>query len=83
MDRMIRCISADGSVMACAVDVSDMAFTAQKVHEATPVAAAALGRLLAAGSMMGGMLKQKEASLTAGRWRRPYRPGGCGGQQRR
>ncbi|HIS68287.1 MAG TPA: Hsp33 family molecular chaperone HslO [Candidatus Gallacutalibacter stercoravium] len=64
MDRMIRCISADGSVMACAVDVSDMAFTAQKVHEATPVAAAALGRLLAAGSMMGGMLKQKEASLT-------------------
>lgn len=50
--------------MASAVDASDIVFTAQRLHNTTPVATAALGRLLCAGSMMGMSLKQDSAKLT-------------------
>ena len=63
MDKIIRCITSDGAVMAAAVDASDIVFTAQRLHRTTPVATAALGRLLAAGSLMGISLKQSKAKL--------------------
>ena len=49
--------------MAAAVDVSDIVFTAQSLHKTSPVATAALGRMLAAGSMMGANLKQSKAKI--------------------
>lgn len=64
MDKIIRCITSDGAVMAAAVDASDIVFTAQRLHKTTPVATAALGRLLCAGSLMGVSLKQNNAKLT-------------------
>lgn len=63
MDKIIRCITSDGAVMAAAVDVSDIVFTAQSLHKTSPVATAALGRMLAAGSMMGANLKQSKAKI--------------------
>lgn len=64
MDKIIRCITSDGSIMASAIDSSDLVFTAQRLHKTSPVVTAALGRLLTASSMMGAMLKQKEATIT-------------------
>ena len=64
MDKIIRCITSDGAVMAYAIDSTDIVYTAKKIHKTSPVATAALGRLLTAASVMGAQLKQKNASLT-------------------
>ena len=63
MDKIIRCITSDGAVMASAIDASDIVFTAKKLHKLSRSATAALGRLLCATSMMGNMLKQKDAFI--------------------
>ncbi len=63
MDKIIRCITSDGAVMASAIDASDICFKAQKIHGLSRSATAALGRLLCATSMMGAALKQKDASI--------------------
>lgn len=63
MDKIIRCITSDGAVMASAIDSTDIVYTAQKLHRTSNVATAALGRLLTGASMMGAMLKQKDATL--------------------
>lgn len=64
MDRIIRTITADGSIMAAAVDSSDLVYMAQKLHGTSPVATAALGRLLTGASIMGTMLKKEDAAVT-------------------
>lgn len=64
MDRIIRCITTNGGIMATAIDSTFMVATAQQVHGTSAVATAALGRLLTAASMMGAMLKKQDASLT-------------------
>lgn len=63
MDKIIRCITSDGGIMAVAIDASDIVFTAKKLHKLTPSSAAALGRLMCAASMMGDLLKQKGATM--------------------
>ncbi|MBQ7134449.1 MAG: Hsp33 family molecular chaperone HslO [Ruminococcus sp.] len=63
MDKIIRCITSDGAVMASAIDSTDIVYKASKIHSTSPVASAALGRLLSATSMMGAMLKSKDASI--------------------
>lgn len=63
MDRMIRCITKSGHLMACAVDSTYMVATAQQIHATSSTATAALGRLLTGTSMMGAMLKDKGATL--------------------
>ncbi len=63
MDKIIRCITSDGSIMASAIDSTDIVYKASKIHSTSPVASAALGRLLSATSMMGAMLKSKDASI--------------------
>ncbi len=63
MDKIIRCITSDGAIMASAIDASDIVFTAKKLHNLSRSATAALGRLLCATSMMGNMLKQKDAFI--------------------
>lgn len=64
MDRIIRTITADGSIMAAAVDSSDLVYMAQKLHGTSPVATAALGRLLTGASIMGTMLNKEDAAVT-------------------
>ena len=56
MDRLIRCITSNGAIMASAVDSTVLVATAQQVHNTSPVATAALGRLLSGASIMGAML---------------------------
>ena len=63
-DKIIRCITSDGAVMASAADTSNLVYTGAKVHMTSPVASAALGRLLTAASIMGAQLKQDNASIT-------------------
>lgn len=64
MDRMIRCITSNGAIMAAAVDSTYLVATAHQVHNTSPVATAALGRLLTGASIMGSMLKKENATLT-------------------
>ncbi len=64
MDKIIRCITTDGAIMASVINSTDIVYTAAKVHNASPSATAALGRLLSAASMMGAQLKQHGAVLT-------------------
>ena len=63
-DRIIRCITPDGGVMACAADTTDIVYTGAKLHMTSHAATAALGRLLTAAAIMGAQLKQDDASIT-------------------
>lgn len=64
MDRIIRTITSDGSLMASAIDSTELVYTAQQLHGLSKTACAALGRLLTGASLMGAMLKKENASLT-------------------
>lgn len=64
MDKIIRCITDDGSLMASAIDSSDLVYTAQSLHKLTRTTAAAFGRLLTGASIMGAMLKRMDSTLT-------------------
>ena len=64
MGKLIRCISEDGSLMMMAADTADIVEEARRIHGTTPVASAALGRLLTAASFMGAMLKKPGSSVT-------------------
>ena len=63
-DRIVRAISTDGMVQAAAICSRDLTERARRIHKTLPVATAALGRTLAAASMMGNALKSDGASLT-------------------
>lgn len=64
MDRIIRTITSDGSLMAAAIDSTQLVYTAQRLHRLTKTSCAALGRLLTGASLMGAMLKEAGATLT-------------------
>ena len=63
-DHLIRCITHDGSIMAAAVDSTYIVAAAQQIHHTSPVATAALGRLLSGAALMGSLLKKEGASVT-------------------
>ena len=63
-DQLIRAISSDGRVKAVAVSTRDLTERARQIHKTLPVATAALGRAVAAASMMGNALKEDGASVT-------------------
>ncbi|MBR6614875.1 MAG: Hsp33 family molecular chaperone HslO, partial [Lachnospiraceae bacterium] len=63
-DYIIRATAAEGQVRAFAAVTRDMVETAREFHNASPVATAALGRLLTAGAMMGVMMKGEKDLLT-------------------
>ena len=63
-DRLVRAISKDGYVKAVAVSTRELTERARQIHKTLPVGTAALGRMLAAASMMGNALKGEGASLT-------------------
>ncbi len=63
-DRIVRAISSDGMVQAAAICSRNLTERARQIHKTLPVATAALGRTLAAASLMGNALKTEGASLT-------------------
>lgn len=64
MARITRAISRDGSVMAMAIDSTDIANRIEQIHKTSAVVTAATGRLATAAAMMGWMLKGEKDSLT-------------------
>lgn len=63
-DQLVRAITKDGMVKAVAVTTRELTERARQIHKTLPAATAALGRTLAAASMMGNALKEENASLT-------------------
>ncbi len=63
-DRIIRAITCDGAVKILAVSAREMVNEAVKLHNLTPLTAAALGRTLIAASLLGNDMKSDEHSLT-------------------
>ncbi len=64
MDKLVRCISVDGTLVMMAAETTDMVEKAQQIHKTSAVTSAALGRLLTASSLMGSMLKGENDSVT-------------------
>ena len=63
-DYIVRATAAEGQVRAFAAFTTEMVETAKNNHNTSPVATAALGRLLTAGAMMGVMMKGEKDLLT-------------------
>ena len=57
-------MTKDGFVKAVAISSREITETARRMHKTLPTATAALGRLLAAASMMGNMQKVEDGSIT-------------------
>ncbi|MCL2019232.1 MAG: Hsp33 family molecular chaperone HslO [Oscillospiraceae bacterium] len=64
MSKIVRALSADGSVLCAAADTKDIVNEIYKIHKTTPVASAALGRLSTAAVIMGSMMKNEKDLLT-------------------
>ena len=64
MDYIVRATAAEGQVRAFAATTKELVETAREHHNTSPVATAALGRLLTAGAMMGSMMKNETDMLT-------------------
>ena len=63
-DYMVRATAADDAIRAFAVTTRELTEKARAMHNTSPVATAALGRLMAAGLMMGSMMKGEDDLLT-------------------
>lgn len=63
-DYIVRATAADNQIRAFAATTREMAEFARQAHGTSPVATAALGRLLTAGAMMGSMMKGEKDVLT-------------------
>ena len=63
-DYIVRAMAAGNQIRAFAAVTKDMVETARKAHNTSPVATAALGRLLTGGAMMGSMMKGEKDVLT-------------------
>lgn len=63
-DYIVRATAADNQIRAFAATTRNLVEHARSVHNTSPVATAALGRLLTAGAMMGSMMKGTDDLLT-------------------
>ena len=63
-DYIVRATAANNQIRAFAATTREMVETAREHHGTSPVATAALGRLLTAGAMMGSMMKNDTDMLT-------------------
>ena len=63
-DYIIRASAADNQIRAFAATTRELVEHARQLHNTSPVATAALGRLLTAGAMMGSMMKGDNDILT-------------------
>ena len=64
MDYIIRGTAAEGQVRFFATTSKELVEKARQLHNTSPVATAALGRLLTAGAMMGSMCKNDSDVIT-------------------
>lgn len=63
-DYIVRATAADAQLRAFAVTARELVEEARKAHDTSPVATAALGRLMTGGVMMGAMMKGEKDLLT-------------------
>lgn len=63
-DYIVNATAADSQIRAYAATTRNMVETARNAHNTSPVATAALGRLMCAGAMMGSMTKGEKDLLT-------------------
>ena len=63
-DYIVRATAGNGSIRAFAATTGKLVQHAREVHHTSPVASAALGRLLTAAAMMGSMLKGDKDLIT-------------------
>lgn len=63
-DYIVRATAADSQLRVFAATTKNLVEKARTFHESSPVATAALGRLLTAGAMMGSMMKGEKDLLT-------------------
>lgn len=63
-DYIVRATAADNQIRAFAITSRELVEKARQIHNTSPVATAALGRLLSAGAMMGSMMKGEQDLLT-------------------
>ena len=63
-DYIIRASAADSQIRAFAATTRELVEHARSIHNTSPVATAALGRLLTAGVIMGSMMKGEDDILT-------------------
>jgi len=64
MDEIVRAISKDGLIKIAAISSKEMTEKARNIHRTLPVATAALGRTMAATSIIGNALKGENTSVT-------------------
>ena len=63
-DYIVRAMAANQQIRAFAITSRELVEKARESHNTSPVATAALGRLLTAGAMMGSMMKGEKDVLT-------------------
>ena len=63
-DQLVRAMTRDGYVKITAVSTKELTERARQIHGTTAIATAALGRVLAATSMIGNMQKNDQGSVT-------------------
>ena len=63
-DYIVRATAANSQIRAFAATTRDLVETARAAHNTSPVATAALGRLLTGGVLMGTMMKNEKDVLT-------------------
>ncbi len=63
-DYIVRATAADKQIRAFAATTKELVEHARQIHNTSPVATAALGRLLTGGAMMGSMMKGENDVLT-------------------
>ncbi|NMM64051.1 Hsp33 family molecular chaperone HslO [Clostridium sp. P21] len=63
-DKLVRAVASNGDIRIIAATTTELVNEGVKIHKCAPTAAAALGRMLTAGSLMGSMLKSKNDTLT-------------------
>ncbi|WP_298844080.1 Hsp33 family molecular chaperone HslO [Clostridium sp.] len=64
MDKIIRATAKDGQVRIVAAITTELVNDGVLMHKCAPTAAAAFGRMLTAGTLMGTLLKSEQDSLT-------------------
>lgn len=63
-DKLVRATAHNGDIRITAAITTELVNKAVEIHKCAPTAAAGLGRMLTAGSLMGAMLKSEKDKLT-------------------
>ena len=64
MNEIKKYLACEGRVNIICAETTELVEEARKIHDLSPVATAALGRLLTIGSIMGSNLKDEDESIT-------------------